>query len=169
MLKSSCQAQPVLTAQARPRSEHTAFCPDTRRTGRHRSDLCLLLASQHQPHPLIAITSCDLLLERAAQLGVAVSLLPVEPGNWPDQPAPAGSLYVWDTPLNATVTAGKLDKANAAFVLQTLTRAAQGCVDGDFAGMITAPVHKGVINEAGIPFSGHTEFLADLTHIHRRS
>ncbi len=71
---------------------------------------------------------------------------------------------MWDTPLNATVTAGKLDKANAAFVLQTLTRAAQGCMDGDFAGMITAPVHKGVINEAGIPFSGHTEFLADLTH-----
>ncbi|MDY7583379.1 4-hydroxythreonine-4-phosphate dehydrogenase PdxA [Pseudomonas sp. CCI3.1] len=127
-------------------------------------DLCLLLASQHQPHPLIAITSRDLLIERAAQLGVAVSLLPVEPGNWPEQPAPAGSLYVWDTPLNAAVTAGTLDKANAAFVLQTLTRAAQGCVSGDFAGMITAPVHKGVINEAGIPFSGHTEFLADLTH-----
>ena len=127
-------------------------------------DLCLLLASQHQPHPLIAITSRDLLIERAAQLGVAVSLLPVDPGNWPEQPAPAGSLYVWDTPLNATVTAGTLDKANAAFVLQTLTRAAQGCVSGDFAGMITAPVHKGVINEAGIPFSGHTEFLADLTH-----
>ena len=127
-------------------------------------DLCLLLASQHQPHPLIAITSRDLLIERAAHLGVAVSLLPVEPGNWPEQPAPAGSLYVWDTPLNATVTAGTLDKANAAFVLQTLTRAAQGCVSGDFAGMITAPVHKGVINEAGIPFSGHTEFLADLTH-----
>ncbi|EPJ95661.1 4-hydroxythreonine-4-phosphate dehydrogenase PdxA [Pseudomonas psychrophila] len=127
-------------------------------------DLCLLLASQHQPHTLIAITSRDLLIERAAQLGVAVSLLPVEPGNWPEQPAPAGSLYVWDTPLNATVTAGTLDKANAAFVLQTLTRAAQGCVSGDFAGMITAPVHKGVINEAGIPFSGHTEFLADLTH-----
>ena len=127
-------------------------------------DLCLLLASQHQPHPLIAITSRDLLIERAAQLGVAVSLLPVEPGNWPELPAPAGSLYVWDTPLNASVTAGTLDKANAAFVLQTLTRAAQGCVSGDFAGMITAPVHKGVINEAGIPFSGHTEFLADLTH-----
>ncbi len=68
-------------------------------------DLCLLLASQPQPHPLIAITSRDLLLERAAQLGVAVSLLPVEPGNWPEKPAPAGSLYVWDTPLNAKVTA----------------------------------------------------------------
>lgn len=62
-------------------------------------DLCLLLASQPQPHPLIAITSRDLLLERAAQLGVAVSLLDVAPGHWPDLPAPAGSLYVWDTPL----------------------------------------------------------------------
>ena len=60
--------------------------------------------------------------------------------------------------------AGQLDKANAAFVLETLTRAGQGCIDGDFAGMITAPVHKGVINESGIAFSGHTEFLAELTH-----
>ncbi|MEB0151289.1 4-hydroxythreonine-4-phosphate dehydrogenase PdxA, partial [Pseudomonas sp. CCC2.2] len=79
---------------------------------------CLLLASQRQPHPLIAITSRDLLTERAAQLGVAVSLLSAGPGNWPEQPAPAGSLYVWDTPLNASVTAGTLNKANAAFVLQ---------------------------------------------------
>ncbi|MFL6607938.1 MAG: 4-hydroxythreonine-4-phosphate dehydrogenase PdxA, partial [Pseudomonas sp.] len=126
-------------------------------------DLCLLLASQAQPHPLIAITSRDLLLERAAQLGVAVDLLSVTPDAWPDAPAPAGSLYLWDTPLGAPVMTGKLDTANAAFVLETLTRAGQGCLDGAFAGMITAPVHKGVINESGIPFSGHTEFLADLT------
>ena len=72
-------------------------------------DLCLLLASQPQPHPLIAITSRDLLLERAAQLGVAVNLLDVAPGNWPDAPAPAGSLYVWDTPLQANVIAAQLD------------------------------------------------------------
>ena len=126
-------------------------------------DLCLLLAAEPQPHPLIAITSRDLLAERAAQLGLAVVLLPVSPDAWPDQPAPAGSLYVWDTPLATPVTAGQLDSRNAAFVLQTLTRAGQGCLDGDFAGMITAPVHKGVINESGIAFSGHTEFLADLT------
>lgn len=127
-------------------------------------DLCLLLAAQAQPHPLIAITSRDLLAERATQLGVAVQLLEVTPAAFPDQPAAAGSLYVWDTPLGAPVVTGKLDRANAAFVLQTLTRAAQGCLDGDFAGMITAPVHKGVINEGGIAFSGHTEFLAELTH-----
>ncbi|WP_327439041.1 4-hydroxythreonine-4-phosphate dehydrogenase PdxA [Pseudomonas donghuensis] len=126
-------------------------------------DLCLLLATQAQPHPLIAITSRDLLAERAALLGVAVTLLPVSLATLPDQPAPAGSLYVWDTPLQNPVVAGQLDKANAAFVLQTLTRAGQGCLDGHFAGMITAPVHKGVINESGIAFSGHTEFLADLT------
>ncbi|KDO00367.1 MULTISPECIES: 4-hydroxythreonine-4-phosphate dehydrogenase PdxA [Pseudomonas] len=126
-------------------------------------DLCLLLATQAQPHPLIAITSRDLLAERAALLGVAVTLLPVSLAALPDQPAPAGSLYVWDTPLQSPVVAGQLDKANAAFVLQTLTRAGQGCLDGHFAGMITAPVHKGVINESGIAFSGHTEFLADLT------
>ncbi|UVL55911.1 4-hydroxythreonine-4-phosphate dehydrogenase PdxA [Pseudomonas sp. B21-035] len=127
-------------------------------------DLCLLLATQAQPHPLIAITSRDLLAERATQLGVAVTLLPVSLDALPDQPAPAGSLYVWDTPLQNPVVAGQLDKANAGFVLQTLTRAGQGCLDGYFAGMITAPVHKGVINESGIAFSGHTEFLADLTN-----
>ncbi len=126
-------------------------------------DLCLLLAAQPQPHPLIAITSRDLLVERAAQLGLAVSLLKVDADALPEQPAPAGSLYVWDTPLGAPVLTGQLNTANAAFVLQTLTRAAQGCLDGLFAGMITAPVHKGVINDGGIAFSGHTEFLADLT------
>ncbi|WP_455921983.1 4-hydroxythreonine-4-phosphate dehydrogenase PdxA [Pseudomonas putida] len=127
-------------------------------------DLCLLLAAQRQPHPLIAITSRDLLAERATQLGVAVKLLAVDVDNLPDHPADAGSLYVWDTPLAAPVVPGTLDRANAAFVLETLTRAGQGCLDGHFAGMITAPVHKGVINEAGIAFSGHTEFLAELTH-----
>ncbi|MBJ9976958.1 4-hydroxythreonine-4-phosphate dehydrogenase PdxA [Pseudomonas sp. S75] len=126
-------------------------------------DLCLLLAAESQPHPLIAITSRDLLLERATQLGLAIELLDVSPQAWPVSPAPAGSLYVWDTPLAAKVEAGRLDSRNAAFVLETLTRAGQGCLDGHFAGMITAPVHKGVINESGIAFSGHTEFLADLT------
>lgn len=126
-------------------------------------DLCLLLAAQSQPYPLIAITSRDLLNERAAQLGVAVSLIPVTPDAWPDTAAPAGSLYVWDTPLQAPVMTGQLNKANGSFVLETLTRAGNGCMAGHFAGMITAPVHKGVINESGIAFSGHTEFLAELT------
>lgn len=126
-------------------------------------DLCLLLARQAQPQVLVAIASRALLAERASQLGLHIELLPVTPDAWPNAPATAGRLYVWDTPLRAAVQTGRLDPANAAYVLETLTRAGQGCLAGDFAGMITAPVHKGVINEAGIPFSGHTEFLAELT------
>lgn len=126
-------------------------------------DLCLLLAAQAQPWPLVAIASRDLLAARARLLGLQVELLEVAPGRFPTQPAAAGSLYVWDTPLQAAVQPGQLDPANAGYVLQTLARAGHGCLDGDFAGIVTAPVHKGVINEAGIPFSGHTEFFADLT------
>lgn len=127
-------------------------------------DLCLLLAREAQPQTLIAIASRALLAERAAQLGLTIELRDVDPHSWPSEPAPANSLYVWDTPLDAPATAGQLDSRNGRYVLETLTRAGLGCLDGSFAGMITAPVHKGVINEAGIPFSGHTEFLAELTH-----
>ena len=126
-------------------------------------DLCLLLAAEAQPYPLVAVASRALLAERATLLGRSVHLLDVGPGAWPPAPAPAGALYVWDTPLRALAHPGRLDPANAAYVLETLTRAGQGCLDGTFAGMITAPVHKGVINDGGISFSGHTEFLADLT------
>ena len=126
-------------------------------------DLCLLLARDSQPHALIAIASIELMRVRAAELGLDITLIEVTPDRWPDQPAAAGSLYVWDTPLASPVMSGQLTAANAPYVLTTLQRAGNGCMDGSFAGMITAPVHKGVINEAGIPFSGHTEFLAELT------
>jgi len=124
------------------------------------ADLCLQLASTNQPQPLIVLASIHLLTERAKQLGLTVRLHSVDPGQWPSQPAQAGSLYVWDCPLAAPVTAGQLNAANADYVLQTLTRAVDGCLNGTFAAMITAPVHKGIINQAGIAFSGHTEFLA---------
>lgn len=127
-------------------------------------DLCLLLAREAHPQILVAIASRQLLTSRATQLNLVIDLIETGPGQWPDSPAPAGSLYVWDTPLTEPSTPGQLNSANAHYVLQTLTRAGQGCLDGTFAAMITAPVHKGVINEAGIAFSGHTEFLAELTH-----
>ena len=127
-------------------------------------DLCLMLAAKAQPHPVITIASQGLLAQRATELGLTVELLAVNPLAWPEQPAPANSLYVWDVPLAEPVVTGQLNPNNAQYVLDTLNRAGYGCLGKDFAGMITAPVHKGVINEAGIPFSGHTEFLAELTH-----
>lgn len=126
-------------------------------------DLCLLLAREQQPAALVAVASQALLQQRARELGLAIELISVTPDSLPKIPAAAGSLYVWDTPLQAEVAAGQLNVQNGHYVLETLRRAGEGCRKGLFAGMITAPVHKGVINEAGIPFSGHTEFLAELT------
>ncbi len=63
----------------------------------------------------------------------------------------------------AKVQAGKLDATNSEYVLHMLQRAAEGCMSGEFDAMVTAPLHKGIINEAGIKFSGHTEYLAELT------
>ena len=70
---------------------------DARRTGRHRPDLCLLLARQAQPRPLVAIASRALLAQRAEQLGLSIELRDAGPQDWPGEPAPANCLYVWDT------------------------------------------------------------------------
>lgn len=126
-------------------------------------DLCLLLARDAHPHALIAIADTRLMRARAQELGLSVQIIEVNPGHWPGHPAPAGALYAWHTPVAVEPLAGVLDAANAGYVLETLERAGQGCLDGSFVGMITAPVHKGIINDAGIAFSGHTEFLAELT------
>jgi len=66
-------------------------------------------------------------------------------------------------PLRAPCSAGRLDPSNAPYVLELLNRAVDGCLSGEFNAMVTAPVHKGVINQAGVPFTGHTEYLADRT------
>lgn len=121
-------------------------------------DLCLQLA--HHQQPLVVIADKALLQQRAKQLGINVQLHDYA------SPAPQapGTLSVLHLPLARPVQSGQLDPANSLYVIETLRRALQGCLSGEFSGMVTAPVHKGVINEAGIPFTGHTEFLAEQTH-----
>ncbi len=121
-------------------------------------DLCLQLTSHEQP--LVVIADKSLLERGAAQLRVEVMLHDYTPAL----PHVAGKLSVLHVPLACEAQAGKLDPANAPYVLETLRRAIEGCQSGEFSGLVTAPVHKGVINEAGIPFTGHTEFLAEQTH-----
>ncbi|MDO8989874.1 MAG: 4-hydroxythreonine-4-phosphate dehydrogenase PdxA [Sideroxyarcus sp.] len=121
-------------------------------------DLCLQLA-RHE-HPLVVIADKGLLQQRAAQLGIDVPLHDYTPAA----PQAGGKLSVLHVPLAQVVEAGKLDPANSRYVLEMLSRALRGCVSGEFSGMVTAPVHKGVINDAGIPFTGHTEFLAEQTN-----
>lgn len=126
-------------------------------------DLCLMLAEKPCAHQRVIIADAALLAERAAQLGLSVKLTPFDPGALPRAQA-AGELSVMSVALASSCTAGQLDAANAPYVLTTLREAGQGCLDGHFAAVVTAPVHKGVINEAGVAFSGHTEFFAELTH-----
>jgi len=123
-------------------------------------DLCVMVAQQAWPQTLVAISDPGLLGERAAALRLPLQLIEID-GDLPGEPAPAGTLYVLPQALAAPVRAGRPDPANAPHVLAMLRRAADGCRRGEFAAMVTGPVHKGVINDAGIPFTGHTEFLAE--------
>ncbi len=105
---------------------------------------------------MVILSNRALLETRAAQLGQAFDAPDYAQGT-------TVPVSLIDIPLPVAVRAGQLDKANAGFVLECLTRATQGCLSGEFSGLVTGPVHKGIINEADIPFTGHTEFLADLT------
>lgn len=126
-------------------------------------DLVIELAQQQWPLPIVVIADADLLRARAAHLNRPLTLIPYQA----DQATPIsrpGELYVLSLPLAVPCQPGQLDARNAHYVIQMLTRAVQGCLSGEFAAMVTGPVHKGIINEAGIAFSGHTELLAELSH-----
>jgi len=115
---------------------------------------------------LVALGDRSLLLSRAAQLGISVVLAPYTSGADP-RPHSPGTLQLVDIALKAPCTPGILDTANASNVLAQLEMAVEMCAIGECQAMVTAPVNKAVINEAGIPFSGHTEFLAGATQTSR--
>ena len=125
-------------------------------------DLCLMLAQHPSPCERVIIADPQLLRDRAQQLGLPVELLPFDPDALPVAQA-AGQLHVLPVTLGTACTPGQLDAGNSAYVLKTLRLAGEGALSGLFDAIVTAPVHKGIINEAGVPFSGHTEFFAEQT------
>ena len=122
------------------------------------SDLLLQIAGRSQPAPLIAVADPELLAERAQALKLHLELTEIVDGQTLPAVHQPGVLPVLPVRLQAPVVAGELNPANAAYVLKTL-EIAVGKVKR-FGALVTGPVHKGVINEGGIPFTGHTEFLA---------
>ena len=125
-------------------------------------ELCLQLAERQSAWPaarLVVIADKDLLQQRATTLGVQAKLRDWQPERSPQ----AGTLEVIHAPLTVPSLPGRLDATNSRYVLGLLDRALGGCQRGEFAAMVTAPVHKGIINDAGIPFTGHTEYLAEKT------
>lgn len=126
-------------------------------------DLVLALSKEDWAHQLIVCADKTLLEQRAQQLGINVKLEDYDSSAEPT-PQQAGSLVVDHIPLATPVVAGKLDEANGHYVLNTLERAALGCMNDEFDAIVTGPVHKGVINRAGVAFSGHTEFFAEKSN-----
>jgi len=123
-------------------------------------DLCVLMAQEGWGARLVAVASPEVLLERAQHLGLPLTLLPFTPGSPPPGGGGAGRLEIVAIETARPVRPGRLDPANGTYVLNALDQAADLCLRGAASALVTGPVHKGVINEAGIPFSGHTEYLA---------
>lgn len=127
-------------------------------------DLILQAAAEGLPAPVLVLADPDLLAQRAALLGLNVD---IQLSNKPaDGKPPPGQLLVHPVLLNRPAAPGALTSENAAYVLDSLRMAVEGCLNGDYQAMVTGPVHKGVINDAGIPFTGHTEFLAGISGGH---
>ena len=122
-------------------------------------DLLIQTVQEVHKHAMVAFADPDLLLSRASQLGLPLTL--VEPS---DRPAVASELAVVPIRLSEPVVAGQLAVGNAQYVLDCIDTAVKAVQAGDCNGLVTGPVQKSIINDAGIVFTGHTEYLAALTH-----
>ncbi|BCA41299.1 4-hydroxythreonine-4-phosphate dehydrogenase PdxA [Kluyvera ascorbata] len=123
-------------------------------------DLVIQLAQRDWPLELVVCADGRLLTERATLLGLPLTLLPYSPEK-PAAPQRAGTLTLLPVALHAEVTPGTLNVENGRYVVETLARACDGCLNGEFSALVTGPVHKGIINDAGVAFTGHTEFFEE--------
>ncbi len=128
-------------------------------------DLCLKLLQKQQTVELILIASPKLLKQRAKQLSVPLTMTQFDP-NKPARVQNKGVCSILPVEMATPSKAGVLNQVNSNYVLKTIARATKGCIDGLFDAMVTGPVHKGVINNAGFEFNGHTEFIANITGAH---
>jgi 4-hydroxythreonine-4-phosphate dehydrogenase len=125
--------------------------------------LCLALAKRSDLPGLVVVSDPALLRARAAQLGLDVTVTEIDGEGDLVCNAACGELRVVPFPFPVAVDCGQPDTANARTLLDGLRHAIDGCLQGRYRALVTAPLHKAVINDAGIPFSGHTEFLAECS------
>jgi 4-hydroxythreonine-4-phosphate dehydrogenase len=121
-------------------------------------ELCLSAARDARVTPWVCLADRQLLEQRAQRVGLAVALRDYRPGG--EITCSAGELTVWHRPLAAPSVPGRLDARNVPYVLELIDRAVDLCLAGEMAAMVTAPVQKSLIADAGVPFSGHTEYIA---------
>jgi len=125
-------------------------------------DLIIQLSEEKQQAHLVVIADKKMMQQRAKQLHIPARFIDYQADS-PPHLNKRGEITILDIKCSASVKAGTLDSKNAHYVLKTLTRATTGCITKEFDAIVTAPLHKGIINDAGVTFSGHTEFLAELT------
>ncbi|KUJ75870.1 4-hydroxythreonine-4-phosphate dehydrogenase [Thiomicrospira sp. XS5] len=124
------------------------------------------LAQQDWPFEWVVIADADLLQERAKSIGLPIRIEPFDPTQ-PASPNTAGVIKLHQIDLAVPSTPGQLAVENADYVLKMLHAAIDGCLNGTFDAMVTGPIHKGIINEAGLKFTGHTELLAEASGTER--
>ena len=127
-------------------------------------DICLSLANREDLRPVVVLADIDMLKQRIEQLGLEVELV-LYSGQ--TEPSLNGQLYVEHIALAKPVILGCLDAENASYVLEQLHRSADYALSGKSVGVATAPVQKSIINDAGIVFSGHTEYYQEFAHVDR--
>lgn len=123
-------------------------------------DLLITIAQQDWPAELVVIASKTLLIERAKQLSLPLTLIDYDVDNT-ITPQKAGTLTIFNVDLSEPCIAGTLNNANGGYVVETLRIASEKNISGEFHAVVTGPVHKGLINKSGIAFSGHTEYFAN--------
>lgn len=122
-------------------------------------DICLALSQHDQACGLVVLADPQLLAERARCLGIDLVINLYSP-HQDLQAHQAGQLTVWPIELRSESVCGQLDRRNSPYVLEILNTAVNACLYGPFDGLVTGPVHKGIMNDAGFDFTGHTEFIA---------
>jgi len=125
-------------------------------------DLIIKLAQETWQAQLVVFADGEILKARASALGLPLTLIDYDATN--PQIQDAGSLFIKQIDKSVDVTPGELDSENGLYVVETLRQACQANMDGDFDAVVTGPVHKGIINKAGISFSGHTEYFAQQSN-----
>jgi 4-hydroxythreonine-4-phosphate dehydrogenase len=119
-------------------------------------DIAIIYAQKTKKENLMVYCDPDILIDRAKKLNLPITLKESESNN-------ASELSIYPIKTSNKVLPGRLDPVNSNYVLETIKQATKDCLNGNCEGLLTGPVNKGVINESGIEFTGHTEFLAELT------
>ncbi|MFW2057939.1 4-hydroxythreonine-4-phosphate dehydrogenase PdxA [Acinetobacter haemolyticus] len=127
-------------------------------------DICLGLAERVDERPIVILADLQMLQQRADQLDLVVELIPYQGQSTSSR---KGQLFVEHVPLIETVIEGRLNPINSGYVLEQLRRSADYAMSGRSVGVATAPVQKSIINEAGIAFSGHTEYYQEFANVDR--